>query len=180
MKTLRYILYEFRLYLCNYWINLIPSHSFRLWYYRHVMGFDIGKGSSIFLKCTFNSTKGFILGDNSIINSGCQLDSRGGLKIGRNVSISSETVILTADHALDSPDFEGHLKPVYIEDYVWIGTRAIILPGVRLGQGSAVAAGSVVTKNTDPFSVYAGVPAKFLRKRERNLKYNTRYRRLFN
>jgi maltose O-acetyltransferase len=66
-----------------------------------------------------------------------------------------------------------------IEDYVWIGTRATILPGVRIGQGAVVAAGAVVTNDVMAFSVVGGVPAKIIGKRSEGLLYSTYYCRLF-
>jgi maltose O-acetyltransferase len=57
-------------------------------------------------------------------------------------------------------------EPVIIEDDVWIGARVIILPGVKIGKGSIVGAGAVVTKDVEPYSIVAGVPAKLIRKRK--------------
>ncbi len=57
------------------------------------------------------------------------------------------------------------INPI-IEDDVWIGRNAIIMPGVRIGKGSIVGAGAVVTKNVEPYSIVGGVPAKLIRKRK--------------
>jgi acetyltransferase-like isoleucine patch superfamily enzyme len=173
------ILSEFRLYICNHWISCTPSHTVRLWYYRNIMGFRIGKGSTIFMECKFDCAKGLSIGVNSVINARCRLDSRGGISIGDNVSVSADVIILTADHDMDTPNFAGRNKEVVIEDYVWIGTRAMVLPGVIIGKGSLVAAGSVVTKNVEPFSVMGGIPARFIKKRPQNLNYNASFHRLF-
>lgn len=123
--------------------------------------------------------KKFKMGKNSVINYKCRLDNRSGITIGNSVSISSEVCILTADHDLQSFDFKGRNRPVIIEDYVFIGTRAIILPGVTLGKGSAVAAGAIVTKTVPPFTIVAGVPAKPIGSRPTDLHYQIKYRRLF-
>ena len=56
-------------------------------------------------------------------------------------------------------------KKVIVEDDVWIGRSAIIMPGVKIGKGSIVGAGSVVTKDIEPFSVVGGVPSKLIKKR---------------
>ena len=69
-------------------------------------------------------------------------------------------MILTAAHAIDDPWFRVETRPVVIEDHVYIGARAMILPGVTLGRGSIVAAGAVVTRDVPPLGVVAGVPAK--------------------
>ncbi len=80
---------------------------------------------------------------------------------------------------MQSQNFSGRVRPVVIEDYVFIGTRAMILPGVTLGKGSAVGAGAVVTKSVPPFTVVAGVPAKPISDRRTDLDYNCIYLRLF-
>ncbi|NVJ85998.1 MAG: acyltransferase [Algoriphagus sp.] len=143
------------------------------------MGFKIGKGSAILMGCKFYCAKGFEMGDSSVINANCILDSRGGLKIGNNVSISEQTILLTADHDMNSEFFDGRQEPIFIEDYVWIGTRATVLPGVNIGKGAVVAAGAVVNKSIDAFQVVAGVPAKFIKSRSQALNYKLDYRRLF-
>lgn len=173
------LLSEFRLYLCNHFICHVPIVKFRLFYYRNVMGFKISKGSYIFLGCKFDCAKGLSIGKNSVINARCRLDNRGGIDIGENVSISSDVIILTADHDMDTPDFAGRNKKVLIQDYVWIGTRAMILPGINIYKGALVAAGSIVTKNVEAFSVVGGVPARFIKNRPENLNYDASYHRLF-
>ena len=57
------------------------------------------------------------------------------------------------------------VAPVVIGDDVWIGSRVIILPGVKIGNGSVIGAGAVVTKDVEPYSVVGGVPAKLIRRR---------------
>jgi acetyltransferase-like isoleucine patch superfamily enzyme len=176
---MRIFLSELRLYICNNVVCYIPSHNFRLWYYKNIMGFHIGKGSTILMNCKFDCAKGLTVGSNSVVNRNCRLDSRGSLIIGDNVSISNDVVILTADHDLNSPDFTGRNRAVVIEDYVWIGTRAMLLPGVSIGKGAVIAAGSVVTKNVVSFQVVGGVPAKLITIRNSELRYKISYQRLF-
>lgn len=170
---------ELRLYICNHWISGIPSHTFRLWFYRKVMKFSIGSGSSVLLNCSFDCTKSFKIGQNSVVNGNCRMDTRGGIVIGNNVSISSDVIILTADHDMNTADFSGRNRQVVIDDFVWIGTRAMILPGVKIGKGAVVAAGSVVVKDVESYNVVGGIPAKLIKKRNKNLEYTTNYRRLF-
>ena len=81
-------------------------------------------------------------------------------------------MIWTKQHDYNDPDFKIVGRKVIIEDYVWISARAIILPGVKIAKGAVIAAGSVVTKNIEPFSIMAGVPAKRIGTREKNLRYN--------
>jgi maltose O-acetyltransferase len=103
---------------------------------------------------------GFELGARTRVNRDCCLDVRGSLLIGEDVSISPEVMILTAGHAVDDPAFGVETRPVVIEDHVWIGARALVMPGVRLGRGSVVAAGSVVTRDVEPRAIVAGAPAR--------------------
>ncbi|NEQ29320.1 MAG: acyltransferase [Microcoleus sp. SIO2G3] len=179
INKLKQIVGEGLLYLTNRIINYIPFHFIRLGFYRSLLKFDIGLNSAIFMGTWFDTKNNFKLGNNSIINQNCRLDNRGGIIIGDNVSISAEVCILTADHDLQNADFAGCTRPVTIEDYVFLGTRAMILPGVTLGKGSAVAAGAVVTKNVPPFTIVAGIPAKPIGTRQSELHYKISYRRLF-
>lgn len=104
-----------------------------------------------------------------------KISATGGLTIGNNVSIAFDVIILTTNHNYDSKGmkfipYDSKLikSPVTIEDNVFIGSRVIILPGVKIGKGSVVGAGSVVTKNVKPYSIVGGNPAKIIRNR-RNL-----------
>lgn len=171
---------ELRLYLCNAWLARVPSHRLRLAFYRRVMGFEIAPGATIFMSAAFDCAGGFSLGDHSTINAGCRLDSRGGIRIGENVSISNDCRLLTADHDPRDREFAGRMGEIVIEDHVWIGTAAIVLPGVRLGRGCVVGAGAVVTKDVAPFTIVAGNPAKKIGERPEELNYRADYRRLFN
>jgi len=179
INIIKKIYFDSLLYITNRIISHIPSHVIRLSFYRYCLGLEIGKNTSIFMDAWFDSKKNFKIGNNSIINQKCRLDNRGDITIGNNVSISAEVCILTADHDLQSCDFVGRTRSVTIEDYVFIGTRALILPGITLGKGCAVAAGAVVTKSVAPFMIVAGVPAKPIGKRQTELQYRLNYRRLF-
>lgn len=133
------------------------------------------------MNCTFDCAGNLVIKKNSVINSNCRINTRGGVIIGENVSVSNDVIILTADHDMDTPGMNGRQNPVVIEDFVWIGTRAMILPGLKIGRGSVIAAGSVVTKNINPYEVAAGVPAKVIRERliKDNYTYTASFKRLF-
>jgi maltose O-acetyltransferase len=167
------------LFVTNRIIARVPSHTLRLCWYRRIMSFQIERGSIIFMDAWVDGRRGLRIGPRSVINQRCRLDTRGGICIGSNVSISAEVCILTADHDLNSRTFEGRQRPVVISDYVFIGTRAMILPGVTLGKGAAVAAGAVVTKDVEPFVIVAGVPARPIGRRRDDFNYHVSYRRLF-
>lgn len=173
-RILRYPYHFMINYLPNHIINIIPSYFIRHAYYKFVLGIKMGKGSSIHMNTRINRNN-IIIGQDTSINVSCYLDGRGKLLIGNNVSISPGVHLITGSHDVQSQDFKYITKDVTIEDYVWIGTRATILPGVKLGKGSVVAAGAVVRKDVSPYSIVAGVPAKITGKRNQNLKYNCRW-----
>jgi len=182
MKTpsfLRRVWFDGLLFVCNRLVANFPSHVVRLAFYRHVMRFEIGEHSYIFSGARFDARGGFRLGNNSTINDRCRLDNRGTLLIGANVSISAEACILTADHDPHDSAFAGRSRPVVLEDHAFIGTRAMILPGVTIGRGAVVGAGSVVTKNVAPLSIVAGAPAREIGQRNPDLNYRLDYQRLF-
>ncbi len=83
-------------------------------------------------------------------------------------------------HIADSPTFESVAKEVIIEDYVWIGARAMILPGVKIETGAILGAASTASKNISMYSIFAGAPAKEIGKRSENLTYFLNYFPYFN
>ena len=113
------------------------------------------------------------IGKNSYVNKGVVLDGRGGsLYIGRNVDIAEGVIIYTLTHDINDPLHSVYGKDVFIADYVWIGARAIIMPGVTISKGAIIGCGSVVTRNVEENCVVAGVPAKKIGERSNALEYN--------
>jgi len=167
--------FEAQMYVCNRVVARTPSHRLRLAFYRKAMRFRIDQDSYIFMDAWFNTPGDFVMGHHSVINQKCRLDNRGGLTIGNTVSISAQVCILTADHDPNSRDFSGRTAPVVIEDYTFVGTRAMIMPGVTIGRGAIVAAGSIVTKDVPEFTIVAGVPAKPIGERNKDLDYSIDY-----
>lgn len=166
--------YFYRNYVPNHIVNKIPSYFIRHFIYRNIYKLKLGKGSSIHLHCIINRFQ-LEIGKNSAINRKCYIDCRGGIKIGNNVSISPEVHLITAAHEINDPSFAYITKSIIIEDYVFIGTRAVVLPGVHLAKGCVVAAGAVVTKSFPEYSVLAGVPAKIISTRRKDLEYSCKW-----
>lgn len=128
--------------------------------------------SSIFRNVDIRSPQRISIGKYTNINKNCVLDGRGKLKIGSYVDIAQDVCIWTEQHDYNSPSFAAVCKAVNIDDYVWIASKSIILPGITIGKGAVVACGSVVTKDIPPLAVVGGVPAKILKYRnEESLKY---------
>jgi maltose O-acetyltransferase len=149
----------------------LPFNALRLFLYRHLFGVTIAKGVRIEGGCTIWGPKRVTIGAGSVINRDVILDGRFPLTIGSHASISTRSMILTLEHDLSDEEFRALGAPVQIGDRAFIGTGAIILPGVTIGEGSAVAAGAVVTKDVDPFTIVGGVPARPIGKRPENIRY---------
>jgi acetyltransferase-like isoleucine patch superfamily enzyme len=148
-------------------IGNIPIHSLRALVYR-LDGIKMGRGAHIHMGAQFFYPKNISIGHGTIIGQGAFLDGRDKLVIGNHVDIASDVMIYNSEHDIHSEDFSPISAPVEISDYCFIGPRAIILPGVKIGKGAVVAAGAVVTKEVDEFSIVGGVPAKVIG--ERNIK----------
>lgn len=109
--------------------------------------------------------KNIMIGRNVFINSGCHFQDQGGITIGDGSLIGHNVVLATINHDLiPLKNRENHYAPIVIEDHVWIGSNATILPGVTIGRWSVVAAGAVVSKDVEAFTVVGGVPAREIRK----------------
>jgi acetyltransferase-like isoleucine patch superfamily enzyme len=110
------------------------------------------------------------IGDETWIGQMCFFHSAGGIAIGARVGIGPGVTILTSTHSEQGRAVAPLLSPVEtapvrIEDEVNVGVGAIIMPGVRIGRGAKVGAGSVVTNDVAAYSIVAGAPARFLRER---------------
>ncbi len=171
LKRVRHAWRSVRVFCTNHAVSGIVSRRMRMWWYRHVMGYVVGKGTAILPDFRVSEPSGIIIGDNTIINNSCRFDNRCRIVIGDNVSVSYAVTILTMGHDIDSPDFAVKGGDVVVEDLVWLCARCMIMPGVRVGRGAVVLPGSIVTADVAPFSVVGGNPAQFVRKRNENLRY---------
>jgi len=168
------------LYFHNSIVARIPSHAMRRFFLRNIMKINIGEGSSIHMGLRLYTRGQISIGSHTVIDRDCVLDGRGSITIGNNVNLAPEVMVVTASHDPDDVDnFSGITEAVVIEDYAWIATRAIILPGVKIGRGAVVGAGAVVTKDVDPDTISAGNPARPIRKRKSPQNYQLNYTRPF-
>lgn len=152
-------------------------HGLRLWAYRHLFKIAIGPHTSVHRRCRFYAPSRVTIGAHTVINREVLLDGRSDLTIGDNVSISEGAVILTLEHDPNSPTFENRGAPVTIHNRVFIGMQALILPGITIGEGAVVAARAVVTHDVAPYTIVAGVPARPIGERSRELTYTLDYRK---
>jgi acetyltransferase-like isoleucine patch superfamily enzyme len=157
-------------FLYLHYLIHIPSQNVRHFLLRR-LGMKLGAKSLIYMGGEIREPGNIQIGECTTIGHRCTLDGRGGLRIGDNVNLSSEAMIWTAEHDLYDPDFKATSGEVVINDYAWISCRSVILPGVHIGKGAVVAAGAIVTKSVEPYTVVGGVPAKPIGKRPENLRY---------
>ena len=106
------------------------------------------------------------IGENSWIDGEVQLYSVDQISIGANAVVSEGAYICTASHDITSPTFQLKTAPIEIGDMAWVCSRAIVLPGVKIGEGAVVAAGAVVTTDVAPWTVVGGTPAKEIGRRD--------------
>jgi acetyltransferase-like isoleucine patch superfamily enzyme len=134
---------------------------------------NIGKKISIASGCAIfareKAAEGRLtIGDDSNLSNGCIIDLCGDVTIGNTVAIAHNCSIFTHDHVYTDKSVAAWkggviVKPVIIEDGAWVGSNVTILPGVKIGSRAVVAAGSVVTKDIPPETIYGGVPAKLIK-----------------
>jgi len=160
-------------------LGYIPFHTIRKLLFR-LAGISIGCKSTIHIGARFYQPKNISIGKGTIIGDHVTLDGRAQLTIGNHVDIASGVMIFNSQHDIHSQDMRSEEKPVIIEDYVFIGPRSIILPGITIKKGAVVAAGAVVTKDVPEKTVVGGVPAKEISPRKINkLNYKLGRARLF-
>ena len=158
-----------RFFLC------IPFHCIRL-PFLHCFLAAIGKKTSVLRFVKIRKPMNIFIGNNTVINQNVILDGRGGyIRIGNNVDIAQEVNIWTLEHDVNDDFHNTKGGDVIIEDYVWIASRATILPNVTIGRGAVVACGAVVTKDVPSMSIVAGIPAKIIGNRKSKLKYKLNY-----
>lgn len=142
----------------------IPSHLIRNAIWR-AFGLRLGAHSTLHTGVRVFDPRHIKVGEGTIVGYATFIDGREEVRIGNHTDIASEVMIYSQEHDLSSPDFVATGAPVQIGDYVFIGPRSIILPGVKIGDGAVVGAGAVVTKDVAPFTIVGGVPAKIIGQR---------------
>lgn len=146
-------------------IGETPVHHVRRFFYR-LSGMKIGKGSTVHMRVRIYDPRNIVIGSDSIIGEQSVLDGRAPLIIGNHVDVATGVYIFNSQHDIHDPLFTATDAQTTIEDYVFIGPRAIILPGVTVGKGAVVGAGAVVTKDVAPGTVVGGVPAQVIGQRK--------------
>jgi acetyltransferase-like isoleucine patch superfamily enzyme len=159
----------------NRFVTRVPSCNLRRLFLSGYLG-ELGLNTSVQMGTRFLNARKVHLGPRNVVNFDCLFDGRiHEIRTGSDVSIGPEAAILTLGHDPRADDFRDAGGPVLIGNRVWIGYRALILPGVTIGDGAVIGAGSVVTRNVDPYAIMAGSPARKVGDRPRSLGYNLDY-----
>ena len=156
-----------RTWILNVIIGNVPGAIVRNFYYRKVCRISIGKNTEIWSGVRFagGAMDKISIGDYCTIPHYTFFVAGDSIVIGNNVVFGHGVELYTSDHDPDDPYFSRRDAPITIHDNVWIGSSAIILKGVTIGEGAVVAAGSVVTRDVKAFTIVGGNPAKLIRER---------------
>lgn len=152
-------------FFLNNFVSSFPSRRFRI-FILNIMGAKVPKETAVYGGNEYRNPKGLTIGKGTALGHRCLLDARSGLEIGENVCFGTEVMIWTLHHDYNDLNFAAVGAKVKIGNFVWLGSRCIVLPGVTIGEGAVIASGAVVTKDVEPFTVVGGIPAKPISKRK--------------
>lgn len=147
---------------------LITTLIYRLFYwtknyYFILRGASIGKGVRIYGKITVKYPKKLKIGDYSTLNDGVLLNCKGGISIGKYCRLSSNSQLHSTGLTINEFPRKHQSKKITLLDNVWLGSSSVVTKGVVIGENSTIGALSLVNKNIDSDSFYAGIPAKKIR-----------------
>lgn len=153
------------------WLICLPQRMLgrTLWVWGRLRFAALVRDRGLGCVCHWNADlkypENIYLGEGVVIGVNASLGAHSPIHIGNHVRISKEVQIETAglDFLTDLPPYRHVSKPIVIEDGVWIGARAMVLGGVRIGANAVVAAGSIVTRDVPPRTIVGGVPARLLK-----------------
>ena len=152
--------------ICNDILSRFPSKRIRHLGLK-LLGIKMSQNVRFYQGFHIRSPKGISIGEGCSIGPKVLLDGRKGLYIGKNVTIAYEAIVWTLNHDYNDIHFSGKGASVTINDFAWVCSRSIILPGIVIGEGAVVASGAVVTKDVPPYAIVAGVPARIIGQREK-------------
>ncbi len=164
-------LYLWYLGFLNYVVTYVPLPRLRHFLLRRMYLIKIGPGTYVHMGVQYKRPRSIEIGRNSVINPGVLLDGRISLKIGDNVDIGEQVSFYCGGHDVQSPDYRAFMEATAVGDRACIYARAMVIRGVNIGEGAVVAAGSIVTKDVPPYTIVAGIPAKKIGERSRDLRY---------
>lgn len=135
----------------------------------NLVGHNVHRTAVISAGLFLGSKKGLTIGAGSFVNYGCFMDLCAPVFIGERAAIGYQVMLVTCSHELGSSGSragKNFSAPITIGEGVWIGARAVVMPGVSISRGTVIGAGAVVTRDCEPNAIYAGVPARKVRDSE--------------
>ena len=131
-----------------------------------LFGAQVGKKGVVYRSARVYAPWNLTIGDGVVIGPRVEVYNKAPVSIGDMAVVSQDVFLCTASHDVNSCSIALTTAPIILGAQTWIAARSIVLLGVKLGEGAVVAAGAVVTKDVDPWTVVGGNPAKFIKKRE--------------
>jgi putative colanic acid biosynthesis acetyltransferase WcaF len=131
-----------------------------------MFGATIGSGVVIKPRVRVKFPWQLVIGDHSWVGEGVWIDNLGVVQIGSNCCLSQAAYLCTGSHNWSSECFNLIVQPITLKNSVWIAARCVVGPGVMAEDGSVLSLGSVITGAMEPWTIYAGNPAKPIRKRD--------------
>lgn len=143
-----------------------PCHAWRAWLLR-CFGATIGRGARVYAKAEIWAPWNLIVEDGALVADRVIVYSQGPIRIGAFATVSQGAHLCAGTHDHNDRAFPLITKPITIGPHAWVAAEAFIHPGVVIGEGSVIGARSVVTRDTAPWTVNAGFPARKISERER-------------
>jgi len=156
----------------NFCFTYLPWNSLRVFVVRNLYFAKVGKGVSLGLGIEYKKPRGISIGNSTNINPGVRLDGRAGMVIGNNVDIGEDAVFYCGGHDVNDPYYRVYVNEIRIRDRACVFARAMIVRGIEIGEGAVVGAGAIVTQDVPPYTIVAGIPAKKIGERSRDLRYD--------
>ena len=163
----------------NSFFCYFPSYFVRNFVLRYCYFVNMGSNVNIHSGVKLLKPWNISIGNSVNVQMNSLLDGRGGLSIGNNVDITLGVKILTQQHCLQDGLYTTESKPVVINDNAVLGSFCLLLPGVTVGEGAVVGAGSVVPRSIPSWKIAAGNPAVIKKDRNTEINYNVGFKRYF-
>jgi putative colanic acid biosynthesis acetyltransferase WcaF len=145
--------------------SILPSSSMKVMILR-TFGARIGNGCTVKPGIRVKYPWRLTVGNDCWLGEDCWIDNLADVQIGNDVCVSQGAYLCTGNHDWSEPSFSLIIRPIVLRDGAWVGARALLAPGIELGECAVAAAGSVVTQSIPAYQVHAGNPATFIRMRQ--------------
>ncbi|SHK25285.1 putative colanic acid biosynthesis acetyltransferase WcaF [Rubritalea squalenifaciens DSM 18772] len=158
------------IWLCTYHVlfRLSPTLGCQWWrrFLLRVFGAKLSKGANIYPSAKVWAPWNLVMHENSCLASGVDCYNVALITLGNSSTVSQRSYLCTASHDIESESHQLIHSPITIESNAWVCAEAFVGPGVTVGEGAVLAARSVAVRDLEPWGVYGGNPAKFLKERQ--------------